>query len=43
MKISVAAIEAKGGPFVFRDVEIDEPRPDEVLVRVKPVLRIGNV
>jgi aryl-alcohol dehydrogenase len=34
MKIRVAAIEATGGPFVFRDVEIDEPRPDEVLVRV---------
>jgi len=34
MKIRVAAIEAKGGPFIFRDVEMDEPRADEVLVRV---------
>ena len=34
VKVRVAAIEAKAGPFVFRETEMDEPRSDEVLVRV---------
>ncbi len=34
MKNRVAAVEKKGGPFVIRDIEMDEPRPDEILVRV---------
>lgn len=34
MRVRVAAIEAKAGPFVFRDAEMDEPRSDEVLVRI---------
>jgi len=34
MNVRVAAIEAKSGPFVFRQTEMDEPRSDEVLVRV---------
>ncbi|MGW9351629.1 NAD(P)-dependent alcohol dehydrogenase [Nocardiopsis flavescens] len=29
-----AVIEKQDGPFVFRDIEIEEPRPDEVLVRM---------
>lgn len=29
-----AVLERKDGPFEFRDVEIEEPRPDEVLVRM---------
>jgi aryl-alcohol dehydrogenase len=34
MRIRVAAVEKKDAPFQFRDVEMDEPRSDEVLVRV---------
>jgi aryl-alcohol dehydrogenase len=34
MKIRAALVEEKGGPFVIRDVELDDPREDEVLVRV---------
>ncbi|MGW8526348.1 MULTISPECIES: NAD(P)-dependent alcohol dehydrogenase [Nocardiopsidaceae] len=29
-----AVIEKQDGPFEFRDVEVEEPRPDEVLVRM---------
>ncbi|AOS63716.1 NAD(P)-dependent alcohol dehydrogenase [Actinoalloteichus hymeniacidonis] len=29
-----AVVEAQDGPFQFRDIEIEEPRPDEVLVRM---------
>lgn len=29
-----AVVEQKDGPFEFRDIEIDDPRPDEVLVRM---------
>jgi aryl-alcohol dehydrogenase len=34
MKIKAAIITEKSGPFIFREVEIDEPRDDEVLVKV---------
>ncbi len=34
MKIKAAVVRKKSGPFVFEDIEIDEPREDEVLVRV---------
>jgi aryl-alcohol dehydrogenase len=34
MKIRAALVEEKGGPFVIRDVELDDPREDEVLVRI---------
>ena len=34
MKITAAVVEEKHGPFVLRDVLIDEPRRGEVLVRV---------
>lgn len=34
MKIRAAIIEKQSGPFVFRDIEVDEPQADEVLVRV---------
>jgi aryl-alcohol dehydrogenase len=34
MKVRAAVIEKKDGPFVFRDVEVDEPRSDEVVVRI---------
>ncbi len=33
MKIRAAVVEEKSGPFVVQDVELDEPRDDEVLVR----------
>jgi aryl-alcohol dehydrogenase len=29
-----AVVETKDGPFEFRDIEIEDPRPDEVLVRM---------
>ncbi|WP_432747779.1 NAD(P)-dependent alcohol dehydrogenase [Streptomyces sp. JH002] len=29
-----AVLEAQDGPFEFRDIEIEDPRPDEVLVRM---------
>jgi aryl-alcohol dehydrogenase len=34
MKILAAVVEEKGGPFVIQDVELDEPREDEVLIRL---------
>jgi len=34
VKTTVALIEEPGVPFVFADVDIDEPRADEVLVRI---------
>lgn len=29
-----AVVRRRGGPFVFEEVRIDDPRPDEVLVRI---------
>lgn len=29
-----AVLETQDGPFEFRDIEIEDPRPDEVLVRM---------
>lgn len=37
MRTVAAVVEAKGGPFVLREVELDAPRPDEVRVRLKAV------
>ncbi|GAA1607359.1 NAD(P)-dependent alcohol dehydrogenase [Actinoplanes couchii] len=34
MRTRAALVETTGGPFVVRDVELDEPRADEVLVRI---------
>lgn len=34
MKIKAAVVEQKDGPFVLRDVEVDPPGADEVLVRI---------
>jgi len=34
MLIRAAVIEEKAGPFVFRDLELEDPRPEEVLVRI---------
>jgi len=34
MKIHAAVLEAKSGAFRFSDVEVGEPRADEVLIRV---------
>ncbi len=34
MKISAAVTHAKESPFVIEDLDIDEPRPDEVLVKI---------
>ncbi|WP_199254642.1 NAD(P)-dependent alcohol dehydrogenase [Mycolicibacterium mengxianglii] len=29
-----AVVESKDGPFEFRDIEVEDPRPDEVLIRL---------
>jgi len=34
MKIKAALVREKSGPFVIEDVDLDEPRDDEVLVRI---------
>ena len=34
MKIKAAVVRKKGGPFVIEELELDEPRQDEVLVRM---------
>jgi aryl-alcohol dehydrogenase len=34
MKIKAAVVREKSGPFVIEEVELDEPRDDEVLVRI---------
>ena len=34
MKIKAAVVREKGGPFVIEDIELDEPKADEVLVRI---------
>ncbi len=34
MLIKAAVIRSKGGPFIVEEVELDDPRDDEILVRV---------
>ncbi|MFG2290757.1 NAD(P)-dependent alcohol dehydrogenase [Streptomyces sp. NPDC048595] len=34
MRIQAALVESTGGPFTVHDVDIEEPRPDEILVRI---------
>lgn len=34
MKITAAVVEERGGGFELQELELEEPRPDEVLVRV---------
>ncbi|WP_328470474.1 NAD(P)-dependent alcohol dehydrogenase [Actinoplanes sp. NBC_00393] len=34
MRAVAALVESPGGPFTLRDVEIEPPRPDEILVRI---------
>ncbi|WP_399928836.1 NAD(P)-dependent alcohol dehydrogenase [Streptomyces kanamyceticus] len=34
MRMQAALVETPGGPFTVRDVEIEAPRPDEILVRI---------
>ena len=34
MRTTVAIVNEQGGPFTFEEVELDEPRDDEVLVRI---------
>ncbi|MEV0975020.1 NAD(P)-dependent alcohol dehydrogenase [Microtetraspora glauca] len=34
MRITAAVLETAGGPFALRDVDLGDPRPDEVLVRL---------
>jgi aryl-alcohol dehydrogenase len=35
MRIQAALVEAPAGAFTVRDVELEAPRPDEILVRIK--------
>jgi aryl-alcohol dehydrogenase len=35
MRVQAAVVEEKSGPFVMEELEIDEPRPDEILVRIE--------
>ncbi len=37
MKITAAVIREKSQPFMIEDLELDEPRPDEILVRIAAV------
>lgn len=37
MKITAAVTESTGGPFTLRTLDLEEPRPDEVRVRVDAV------
>jgi Zn-dependent alcohol dehydrogenase len=32
-RITPAVVESKDGPFELEEVEIDDPRPDEILVK----------
>lgn len=34
MRIQAALVEAPGGPFTVHEVDLEEPRPDEILVRI---------
>jgi aryl-alcohol dehydrogenase len=34
MRIAAAVVREPGGPFLVEDLELDEPRPDEVVVKV---------
>ena len=34
MRITAAVVEERCAPFVLQEVELDDPRPDEVLVKV---------
>jgi aryl-alcohol dehydrogenase len=34
IRARAAVVRQRGGPFVFEEVRIDDPRPDEVLVRI---------
>jgi len=34
MKIKAAVVRQKSGPFVMEEIELDEPRDDEVIVRI---------
>lgn len=34
MRITAAVAESRGAPFGLRELELDDPRPDEVLVRI---------
>ncbi|MEJ8651860.1 alcohol dehydrogenase catalytic domain-containing protein [Streptomyces sp. MS1.AVA.3] len=34
MRIQAALVESPGGPFTIRDLDIEAPRPDEILVRI---------
>jgi aryl-alcohol dehydrogenase len=35
--MKAALVETAGGPFVIDDVELDDPRPDEIVVRMVAV------
>ena len=34
MRIRAAVVESSGGPFTVGELDLDQPRPDEILVRI---------
>ncbi|MCZ1012088.1 NAD(P)-dependent alcohol dehydrogenase [Streptomyces lydicus] len=34
MRIQAAVVESQGGPFIIRDLDLEEPRADEILVKI---------
>lgn len=34
MRIQAAVVDSPGGPFTVRELDLDRPRPDEILVRI---------
>ncbi|MEH0420782.1 NAD(P)-dependent alcohol dehydrogenase [Streptomyces sp. B21-083] len=37
MRVQAAVVEEKSGPFLLQELELDEPRADEILVRIEAV------
>ena len=42
MKITAAVVREASGPFTIEEIELDEPRDDEVLVRIVGVGLCGK-
>jgi len=43
MLIQAAVAETRGGPFELRELELDEPRDDEVLVPLRGIVQGDSV
>lgn len=42
MRVSAAVLERNGEPFVIQELDLDEPRPDEILVKMSNVGLCGT-